>query len=485
MRPLSPSRRGSLLILVFAFAAAGCGRHKKTGPAGSETAGEGSGEQAAGTVPGLKTHYDVTYTDNTVVLGRPTVESSYLGRGSDSTVYRFKAGTSAVERLKPGQILFLSGLALRKVSAVSTEGGEIDVQTAPATLAEAIRNGTISWNYAIDWGHLPAGSYRAMQQAMLNAPAGGPPRWEPVAGPSATPVRFASLVVAPGRPLAAGGAPTLSLKEKYRGWDLEYKLQPTGKRVNMDLVASKSAGGKKFMAIHASGWISNFTQETILSWDQQTPDRIVVKTTGLEGQMEIKWSAFTMGEKGVTEVTAFQVPVDLPIPFDVGPIVAVLHLKAVLQVVPQLVPPDASSGGSWKVTYRSDQGFETKNTLPTPWGGLHDSNIGVNGETVSAGHYPVGFAVGVEFPRIELSVLGTATAFVTVKAYSSSMFQPGTVLTGDIPPCQVGETQLMSVVGYKLGFFGLTIDQGQKEIWKKKETKYLHGKPCTMTGKTD
>ncbi|MDP2479419.1 MAG: hypothetical protein Q8W49_02795, partial [Candidatus Palauibacterales bacterium] len=149
------------------------------------------------------------------------------------------------------------------------------------------------------------------------------------------------------------------------------------------------------------------------------------------------------------------------------------------------VPPDASSGGSWKVTYRSDQGFETKNTLPTPWGGLHDSNIGVNGETVSAGHYPVGFAVGIEFPRIELSVLGTATAFVTVKAYSSSMFQPGTVLTGDIPPCQVGETQLMSVVGYKLGFFGLTIDQGQKEIWKKKETKYLHGKPCTMTGKTD
>jgi hypothetical protein len=444
-------------------------------------------------VPGLETHYDVTYTDNTVVLDRRTVQSSYLGPGSDSTVYRFKAGTGAVERLKPGQVLLLSGLTLRKVSAVSTEGGEIDVQTAPATLAEAIRNGTISWNYAIDWGHLPPGSYEAMQQAMWHAPADGPrpgpvgdPRRPgPVAVPPVTPVRFASLVVAPDRPLAASGAPSLSLKEKYRGWDLEYKLQPTGKRVNMDLVASRSAGGKKFMAIHASGWISNFTQETLLSYDQMTPDHIVVKTTGLQGQMEIKWSAFTMGEKGVTEVTAFKVPVDLPIPFDVGPIVAVLHLKAVLQVVPQLVPPDASSSGSWKVTYRSDQGFETNNTLPTPWGGLHDSNIGVNGETVSAGHYPVGFAVGIEFPRIELSVLGTATAFVTVKAYSSSMFQPGTVLTGDIPPCQMGETQLMSVVGYKLGFFGLTIDQGQKEIWKKKATKYLHDKPCTMTGKTD
>jgi hypothetical protein len=485
MRPVTSSRRGPVLVLLFAFAAVGCGRQRKSGPAGGAEGSEGSGNRATGTVPGLETHYDVTYTDNTVVLDRQTVQSSFLGLGSDSTVYRFKAGTGAVERLKPGQVLLLAGMTVRKVSAVSTEGGEIEVQTAPATLAEAIQNGTISWNYAIDWGHLPPGSYEAMQQAMEHAPAGASRPWEPVADPAAGPVRFASLVSAPDRPAAAGGAPTISLKEKYKGWDLEYKLQPTGKRVNMELVASKSAGGKKFMAVSAKGWLSNFTQETILSWDQQTPDHIVVKTTGLQGEMEIKWSAFTMGEKGVTEVTAFQVPVDLPIPFDVGPIVAVLHLKAVLQVVPQLVPPDASSGGSWKVTYRSDQGFETKNTLPTPWGGLHDSQMGVNGETVSAGHYPIGFAVGIEFPRIELSVLGTATAFVTVKSYSSSMFQPGTVLTSDIPPCQVGETQLMSVVGYKLGFFGLSLAEGQKEIWKKKETKYLHGKPCTMTGKAD
>ena len=66
-----------------------------------------------------------------------------------------------------------------------------------------------------------------------------------------------------------------------------------------------------------------------------------------------------------------------------------------------------------------------------------------------------GFAVGLEFPRLELSLGHPATgglfktyAFLTLDQYANGMFTPGTTLTADIPPCQRADIQVSAIAGY-------------------------------------
>lgn len=118
------------------------------------------------------------------------------------------------------------------------------------------------------------------------------------------------------------------------------------------------------------------------------------------------------------------------------------------------------------------QGFSVDNTLENPFGQLNSSDIGVSGETVSATLIgAAGFGFGVEFPRLELSILNTATAFITVKTYSYSIFTLE-------PPCQKGGTDLFAVAGYNLKVLGSTIASGNKTLWTKSLLKFKDDKPC-------
>jgi len=107
----------------------------------------------------------------------------------------------------------------------------------------------------------------------------------------------------------------------------------------------------------------------------------------------------------------------------------------------------------------------------------------VTGETVSAGMGPVGFALGVEFPRFEISVLGVTSVVVSLKTYSSSQFTPGTTYTNDIPPCQMGTSQMAAYAGWALKALGWKLAGDTKELWKRDYTKYKDDEPCTLTGK--
>jgi hypothetical protein len=276
----------------------------------------------------------------------------------------------------------------------------------------------------------------------------------------------------------------MSFEGKIKDFDVKYTLTPTPERLNMSLVASRIVGGRKVMAVSGVGYVNNFTQETILSFENSTPTRMVAKTTGLEGEMELKWSAFRFGESSLTDITSFQLPVELPIPFTIGPIPVRLSVKAVLQVVPELSVPQSSSGGSFKVKYNSEQGFNVENNLANPIAKLDNADIGVTGETVTAGQGPAGFGLGVEFPRLEIAILGrTAVAFITVKTYSKGLWTPGTLLTSDIPPCQMGGTTVYAITGYKLSLLGFVGVEETKELWKKSYEKFLNDKPCSLTGK--
>lgn len=401
--------------------------------------------------------YEVDYAANTVVIDEQTLAATLVAVSEDNAEYRFQPTPAAVSQLQTGDIVIFSGLALGKVVDISQAGQQTVIQTEATTLDQAIRDGTIAWTYPVNWMELPDSVYAA---ATVGA-----------AGDSFRLVERQDRAAA--RSLVtqlAAPALTYTYQGKIEGWDVSLTFTPGPARLGFDINATRKIGTAE-AAVSGTGWISTFIQETLLTYEESTPTKMTVESLGLSGEMELKWAALTPGAETLTEIASFSIPAEIPIPLRLGPIPAVLKIKANLQIVPELRVPQASSGGSYKMTYHSDQGFVTENNLVSGVGDLKTVNIGLSGDTGSAGFGPVGFGLGLEFPRLELSVLGTTVAFITIKGYSASIF-----LTE--PPCQETSTLLFATAGYTLGLMGYTVAKDQKELWRKEFVKYKDDKPC-------
>jgi hypothetical protein len=430
------------------------------------------------TTPGapanVRTTYQVTYNEATHVVDAAAYEAAVVASpdpspatGEPDGTYRFRP-TDWASGLQPGQIVIFANHSLVKVTSVEQAGGEVVVHTERAAMNEAIRDGQVNWTYPVDWNNLPAESYREMERELS---------------------RLASPPMAmAGAGFEAGGTDVAQVSKgvdwsgSIQGFDVGLKLTPTPERLDMELTAKKKLPLGTSVAASAKGWISNFTQETFLTYEQSQGGEATSKTIGLHGEVNVEWHAAKLGE-ALTEITSFKIPVSLPIPFTVGPIPVVLKLQATLQVVPELSVAEASSGGNYSLKFSSDQGLEISGSSQTPFSDVKSVDIGVAGETVSAGFGVVAFALGIEFPRFEISVFGSTSAFITLKSYSSSQWTPGTTLTNDIPPCQMGTSSLAAYAGYSVALLGFKLAESDPvELWKRDFTKYLNDKPCTLTG---
>jgi hypothetical protein len=422
----------------------------------------------------FSTTYNVTYNDNTKVVDAGAYEAAVVASpdpspptGEPTGTYRFRP-SDWVSGLQPGQVVIFANHSLVKITSIEQAGGEVVVQTERAAMNDAIRDGEVKWTYPVDWNNLPAASYAEMERELSR-----------LASP---PMAMAGAAFEAGGTDIAQVTKGVDWSGSIQGFDVGLKLTPTPERLDMELTAKKKLPLGTSVAATAKGWISNFTQETFLTYEQSQGGEATSKTIGLHGEVNVEWHAAKLGE-ALTEITSFKLPVSLPIPFTVGPIPVVLKLQASLQVVPELSVAEASSGGNYNLKFSSDQGLEISGSSQTPFSDVKSVDIGVAGETVSAGFGVVAFALGIEFPRFEISVFGSTSAFVTLKSYSTSQWTPGTTLTNDIPPCQFGTSSLAAYAGYAVGILGFKLAESDPvELWKRDFTKYLNDKPCSLTG---
>lgn len=457
---LPPHRRFIALLLTIALLLVSCGAP----PAPDEQP-----------PAGLETTYDVTYTDETRVIEPSEAEAQHVSTSEDGRTFRFRP-TDSLRGLEPGNVAIFGGIGFGRVSAVREEGDELVIDTAEATLGEAIQDGEIGWTLPVRWDQLPAASYREAGETIATAFA------EQAAGDIVLAMAVDAPTPDPEITLADNGLTEgLTYSGKVQGFDVTVSLNPTAERLNIDLKASHALPGGTKMEATVTGWVSGFTQETFLRYEDSTPTQLTSQALGVESELFLEWHAAKLGE-ALTEVSSFKLPVSLPIPFLIGPIPVVIKVGANLQVVPELSVPDASSGGSYQVKYRSDQGLEVSGGSSSALGKLIESDIGVAGETVSAGWGVVAFALGVEFPRLELSFFGTVSVFITLKTYSTSQFTQGTTLSSDVPPCQMGTTSLAAYAGYALKLLGFTIGEKTEELWKTDYEKFKDDRPCSLTG---
>ncbi len=158
-----------LPALLALLALPGCKHAKEAAPA----SGPGSAETAVASVaPGVLfptgvmlrgdraslQHYlryvdtvtnaqvNVTYAPQTVVIGRNAAIRSLHSTSWDGVTWRFDAEEPAVQRIKPGSVMLVWGLAIRKVTRVDQVGDEIVVRSEEAQLTDAVTDARITWD---------------------------------------------------------------------------------------------------------------------------------------------------------------------------------------------------------------------------------------------------------------------------------------------------------------------------------------------------
>ena len=471
------TRAGAVLATCLSFTVflAACGA--PNGAAQPVPSADPAGTSASGlpsdfAFSDLKTTFeDVTLADGAASVDRATVKAGLQAIEPTETgaVLRFAAGTDAVAGLKPGQVVAFETIGIARIDSVEETGGQLVVMTTGATLDEFVRDGVIAWDANVRFDELPAEAYATA------AIADG---YEYVASASSHPPAGTSL---------AAADVDLVYKGKIRDFDVEWKLTPSAEKIDYELEISRSN-----VAITAKGFVSSFHQGSRFEYDAGEATLIESEVTGMKAEAEITWAATQVKDPRDSIVEKLNLPLSVPFPIQVGPVPMTLTFKAAVRIVPAFEHTEnGSSGGSFKLSYDSDHGFsavQEGNISPISRVKAFAADLGSK-ETVTAGLGPTGFAVGLEFPRLELALGYPATgglfktyAFLTLDQYANGMFTPGTTLTADIPPCQRADIQVSAIAGYNFDVLGMVQVEDKTDLWTQKTEKFLNNKPCTLTG---
>ncbi|MEO8308494.1 MAG: hypothetical protein ABI616_10710 [Pseudomonadota bacterium] len=149
--------------LVIVLGLTGCSRKPESPPASPASAAPALLAQSAlvtGDAEGLRSYlrsveetpakrFDVEWNPDVVAVDRASALRSLRGLSPDGATFRFVAGDPAFAELAPGRILFLWGIAVRRVRAVQTVDDELVVTTTEVSLSEMFRNANIEIDYAL------------------------------------------------------------------------------------------------------------------------------------------------------------------------------------------------------------------------------------------------------------------------------------------------------------------------------------------------
>jgi hypothetical protein len=247
---------GGSALIVVALAVSGCsGQQPPVSPAHTEQGRPPTGgpivllgddpaalKEYLRTVAEVKpTRFDVEWSPDVVTVDRDAAIRTLLSVSGDGVRFAFANGDPALTALAPGRILFLWGVALRRITSVHADGDQLIVMTTGVGLPEAFRNADIEFDYAI-----PASSPVVVphEQAVAAQPTAMLPSREPRF------IRVAAMTPEPAdatgdAPPPAPAAPEvvydLGLStykvSDYHGFDIDAKYGPQGDGIAWSLEA--------------------------------------------------------------------------------------------------------------------------------------------------------------------------------------------------------------------------------------------------------
>jgi hypothetical protein len=479
-----PTRIWPVVLLLCSIA--GCSRHGASGPAGTPAAGPaGASPRAAAwaghvlrgsdpealrrylqTVAEVKaTRFNVQWNPATVAIDRETAIRSLRGVSRDGATFTFTAAEPAVTKLRPGSILWVRDLALRKVDGVEARGDLTVVHTQVVTLNEAMPNADIAFEAPVP-----------VQNFILSRTEEPPPpqpdtrtgRVQPPRG-ALVPVRYL-MAGAPesGNPSGsdADSAADQAQENSFQGGTLSGTLQGmqytvgynpgAGGALTMVLESRLGAGGggggsaalKELFSIvddnvdvrlKAEALVRGFSTAAVMQIANGDLTRAQVEFKNVSGHVK---AAF-IGRLGQPGNQGVKIPVmHLPISFNVP--LPVEGIPFVVQLGADFLVTVALSGDHASLTIEGGYDFGGTDGFNYAGGSMSDSSSSSGVEPVVA-HYEgmspgvSAVVLGVQLPRIGfgLGITGVASSVAYFDVvHVLTMTQAGSVGAGLAPRCQ-------------------------------------------------
>ena len=92
--------------------------------------------------------FDVQWSPVTGAVSKDVALRALLGVSRDGSTFRFAAGEPVVKRIRPGSVMWIYDLAVRKVDGVNAAGDTVVVRTSPASLTQAFTRADIEFDAA-------------------------------------------------------------------------------------------------------------------------------------------------------------------------------------------------------------------------------------------------------------------------------------------------------------------------------------------------
>ncbi len=347
------------------------------------------------TLPGTVFH--VTYTDKVVKMEQAAFRKTIRSISDDNTIFVFDASSDEANRLSEGSILFVPGVAFRKVVVKTKQDNYVVLGTVVAPLTEAIQDGQIKWNVPVKFDEV----WQRQQHAALVAP----PNFGPLQS-------FNDLLN--GTVYAAGG---LNLSGEDGGWKYQISAGPQPGKITLDMNVSKQYSGM-IIKVDGSGSVQNFDSSVGLDIQNSVLKDFDFSNKNMNGTMNFNWEA-ARDEAGVAATEEkIKLPTSFTIPLPVGGIPFSLEVSEALLIHPAFTGAKEIARGKFRVEYNGVQGFDFK-----------EGNMTADGQMTGEGsildHFslapvaPVGFVAAAAMPRFELKS-GTDAAIDIVKQYVPS-----------------------------------------------------------------
>lgn len=381
LRPLALVMLGAGLITLSLN---GCSRsgipstssNTSTGESGQWAGYEAAANYAAqrGTVV-----YKVTYQPNAVTFDQQSTERALKDISADGTVYTLDASSPDAARLKPGSVLFLYGIAIRKVTGVSQQGSNLIVTTADADITDAIKQGHIQWQVPIDFSVIAASSLPMQQNASLE-----------------------DLIASPAE--AEGSA--YNFEGALGPVDYELGFTPTPSRLNIELQATVKKAGM-LVQLKGEGYVEHVLDIGEIDINDGQVAKMESAIQGVDGHIDFEWTAQNQlpGPAALIDQT-FKVKIpgaSLEVPFILGGLPFVFEASAAMIIHPAFTAKDEITTGKFAINYKGGEGFSYDAGAPEPEGNVTGTED-IDHSTSVVAIASMGFVAALELPRFELAL---------------------------------------------------------------------------------
>ena len=385
--------------------------------------------------------FDVTLASDTAMVDEEHLDL-LVESDEENHIYTLDAAQAEALGLDltVGNVLILHGVAVRRITSVEESADQLVVETEFVPLNEVIPNGTVAWDYGVEFTPEKVKSIEIPGVGVVYPKAG-------------TPIEFSF---------------------KIGDYTYDVKVTLDNETSPFEFTITKDLGGSASAQCKAYGKIARFRSKDQIRFSEGQLTEFGHELNGMQGDLTLELVVAASGR----DVVNLEFPATLmKIPFVVGFIPVELNIK-IQFVINASVPADGSAMVSTDFSYNSDLGFSCNGVNVSAGGNLGGIEFGEGThQTGASSGISVNFGMG--FPRVELSILKDS-----VVPWAQTAFLIGGTYTPAFPACQTADALFLGAAGYSLGLFGLEFLSGSTTFFEEKR-ELLRTGDCPEDRKTD